>query len=174
MMPLSFIAFGLYFYIDKLLLCRFYQKPPHMGDKLMQITLTMLPFAALLRLGAACWYITIAYMIDLCGCRMYSNEFIFPYSKLNIGFVPSTAYVDTDSLSNQYNSYLEENEGREIGFVNTGHRLTRGNVFPLFVLFVVILVVLIVSYVYVLHWIISDHLLLFSDGNERRFTTCTE
>jgi hypothetical protein len=71
MMFMTTLAFTIYFNVDKLLLLRFYAKPPKMGDAIMEVVLKMLPWAGALRLAIACW--------------MYSNETIFPYSKLNIG-----------------------------------------------------------------------------------------
>lgn len=71
MMFMSTIAFYIYFYVDKLLLLRYYAKPPKIGDAIMQIVVKILPWAGAIRLAVACW--------------MYSNEDIFPYSKLNIG-----------------------------------------------------------------------------------------
>jgi hypothetical protein len=55
LMPLCCFAFILYFRIDKFLLCRFYQKPPQLGDAAIRIVIAQLPYAAIIRLAFACW-----------------------------------------------------------------------------------------------------------------------
>jgi hypothetical protein len=71
MVFMTCVAFTIYFNVDKLLLLRYYAKPPKMGDAIMVVILRLLPWAGALRLAVACW--------------MYSNPELFPYSKLNIG-----------------------------------------------------------------------------------------
>lgn len=55
LMPMAFTTLTISFYIDKMLLLRFYEKPPHMNDGVMQIILKILPFAAIIRLCFGCW-----------------------------------------------------------------------------------------------------------------------
>lgn len=55
LMPLCCFAFILYFRIDKFLLCRFYQKPPQLGDAAIRIVIEQLPWAAVIRLAFAAW-----------------------------------------------------------------------------------------------------------------------
>ena len=55
LMPLCCFAFVLYFRVDKFLLCRYYQRPPHIGDAAMKVVVGLLPFAAVIRLAIACW-----------------------------------------------------------------------------------------------------------------------
>ena len=38
MMPLLLLAFTLYFRVDKMLLLRFYERPPKMGDAVMKVS----------------------------------------------------------------------------------------------------------------------------------------
>ena len=37
MMPLLLLAYSLYFRVDKMLLLRFYERPPKMGDAVMKV-----------------------------------------------------------------------------------------------------------------------------------------
>ena len=55
LMPLCCFAFIMYFRIDKYLLCRFYQKPPQLGDAAIRVVISQLPWAAVIRLAFACW-----------------------------------------------------------------------------------------------------------------------
>jgi hypothetical protein len=55
LMPLCCFAFILYFRIDKFLLCRFYQKPPHFGDAAIKVVISQLPWACVIRLAFGCW-----------------------------------------------------------------------------------------------------------------------
>jgi len=48
MMPLCCFAYMVFFRVDKMLLCRFYKKPPHFGDGSIRMVVTCLPFAAIL------------------------------------------------------------------------------------------------------------------------------
>lgn len=55
LVPLMCLTFSLYFYTDKLLLSRYFMKPPRQGDGTMKIVLDYLPFAGILRLAITCW-----------------------------------------------------------------------------------------------------------------------
>ena len=55
LMPLMCLVFSLYFLVDKLLLCRHYQKPPQLGPSAIKVVTAYLPYAAILRLAVACW-----------------------------------------------------------------------------------------------------------------------
>lgn len=54
-MPLLAIIFTCYFIQDKILLCRWNAKPPAVGTRLMRVALVIMPYAAVIRLGFACW-----------------------------------------------------------------------------------------------------------------------
>jgi hypothetical protein len=58
MMPAAFMTFALFFYTDKVLLCRFYQRPPHISEGAMRIVLTCLPWAAVVRLAIGAWMLS--------------------------------------------------------------------------------------------------------------------
>jgi hypothetical protein len=55
LMPMAFVTLSVLFQVDRLLLLRFNQKPPLVGDGMMQIIMKILPFAAIIRLAFACW-----------------------------------------------------------------------------------------------------------------------
>jgi len=69
MMPLCCFTFIMYFRIDKMLLCRFYQRPPQLGDSAIRVVISLLPYAAIIRLAFACW--------------MFSNKDIIPESTVD-------------------------------------------------------------------------------------------
>ena len=48
LMPLCFLAFVVFFRVDKMLLCRFYRKPPFFGDSSLRIVVNALPYAAII------------------------------------------------------------------------------------------------------------------------------
>lgn len=126
--PLLTITFIIYYRGDKALLCKHYEKPPKIGDAIMSFVLDVLPWAAVFRLCASCW--------------MYSNEFVFPDSYFTLEAVPDVMGLDFSSLSQKYNDFLENHEGEDLMFgVNSGHRLSRANVFPLFVILVLIVLI---------------------------------
>jgi hypothetical protein len=54
-MPLAMVACIFYFYMDKLLLLRYFQRPPKLGNSVMVKVLGALYYAALIRLALACW-----------------------------------------------------------------------------------------------------------------------
>jgi hypothetical protein len=115
LMPLCCFAFTLYFRVDKFLLCRFYQKPPHIGDEAIRLVISYLPYAAVLRLCFACW--------------MFGNKHIL---------------VTTSSPSTQaYETFLANIRGEQSshdggdGYIRD--RIFRTNVFPLFILLLVTL-----------------------------------
>eukprot|EP01039_Chlorochromonas_danica_P003057 gene3057-3337_t len=76
--PLCCVAFALYFRVDKVLLCRWYQKPPQVGDAAIRNVLRLLPYATLIRLAFACW--------------MFGNQEIFPTSSTTSSSFASGSY----------------------------------------------------------------------------------
>lgn len=124
LMPLCTLVFFIYFNVDKLLLLRYYHKPPKMGDAVMRVVLYFLPWACVIRLAIACW--------------MLSNHQLFPDSKLLINKLPSLSYFNSDNISHLYNNWIENHAGQNYYLINTGHRIMRGHIFPLFVLLVLL------------------------------------
>lgn len=80
LMPMAFATLTISFYIDKMLLLRFYKKPPHMNDGVMQIILKILPFAAIIRLCFGCWMYGSKELFD-------SKTSDFPYLDLYSNFL---------------------------------------------------------------------------------------
>lgn len=58
LIPLACIAFTMFFTVDKFLICRFYQRPPKISEGVIRSAITLLPFAAILRLAIACWMLS--------------------------------------------------------------------------------------------------------------------
>lgn len=108
LMPLCCFTFTMYFRIDKMLLCRFFQKPPQVGSSGMKLVIKYLPFAALLRMAFSIW--------------MFGNY----------GVLPNDKRGDT-----AYSASLEESRdsNRNVG-VNSV--IFRENVFPIFILFLLV------------------------------------
>ncbi|CAE7377180.1 unnamed protein product, partial [Symbiodinium microadriaticum] len=126
MMPLLLLAYVMYFRVDKMLLMRFYERPPKMGDAVMRVVLMLMPWAIVIRLGVACW--------------MYSSTSLFPYHRLKLNEIPNVSMLNFDRFDEVYNEWVIDHRGKDILFFNTGTRIMRGTVFPLFCLMVVIAV----------------------------------
>ena len=135
MMPMAFTALSVVFLVDRLMLLRFNQKPPQMGDEVMQIVLKVLPFAGIIRLAFGCW--------------MYSSPDIF-------GVSLSTPLLD------YYNEWLSSIKSKALVWLtgsgsNTSgkqmqylakyalERLFKANVFPLLLLLVTAIIVAVVQ-----------------------------
>jgi hypothetical protein len=131
LMPMAFVTLTISFCIDKLLLLRFYEKPPHMNDGVMQIILKILPFAAIIRLCFGCW--------------MYGSKDLFD-SKTS-----DAAYLDLYSnfLSTSKREYLRWVSERptQLGTESLKNtlfildRVLMPNVFPLLLLLALIIII---------------------------------
>ena len=55
MIPLCGVTFINYFLIDKLLLLRHYQKPPHVGPATIHIVQSLMPYSVMIRLAMSSW-----------------------------------------------------------------------------------------------------------------------
>lgn len=122
LMPLCCLTFLMYFYVDKILLCRFYQKPSQIGDASIKIVVSYLPYAAVLRFAIAVW--------------MYSCPSVFPFD-------PSTH--SSYSLQTSYLQFLHS--AREGTYMSSDQnyfrlRVLERNSFPLFVGLVLIVLTL--------------------------------
>lgn len=126
LMPLCCFAFALYFRVDKLLLCRYYQAPPHVGDATIRLVVHLLPVAAIIRLGFACW--------------MFS--------------CPDTAFgrgaIEASSVSVDYRDFLEtaRSSSASSGFTFANDRIFQPNTFPLFVLLLIVAAIVVLARVY--------------------------
>ncbi|RYY88736.1 hypothetical protein EON63_01915, partial [archaeon] len=110
LMPLCCFAFILYFRVDKVLLCRYYQKPPQVGDAAIRNVIFFLPLAAIVRLAFACW--------------MYGNSNILP--------------ITDNSASSSYDKFLKGIRDESGGYSFARDKLFRPNVFPLFMLLMIV------------------------------------
>lgn len=86
LMPLCGFAFLLYFNIDKFLLCRFYQRPPQLGDAAIKIVIKVLPYAAVIRLAIAIW--------------MFGNDRIIPVEDSSAGQAEALNQLREDGNAN--------------------------------------------------------------------------
>lgn len=92
LMPLCCFTFIMYFNIDKYLLCRFYQKPPQLGDAAIKIVINYLPWAAVIRLAIACW--------------MFGNENIIPVFESSAGQADSVSQLRDQGGAGSVGAYL--------------------------------------------------------------------
>ena len=132
MMPLACIAFLVAFAADKLLFCMFYRLPPKDTDDdnvVMLKVVSLLPYAAMLRLAFGCWMLSSrgVFVIDTAYGEI---------ANLNVGGVPfAVVYRAYLTLAQtQIYSLLGSNSG--MGFIFD--RVLMPNTFPLFLLLVVI------------------------------------
>jgi len=124
-MPLMSATFAVYFYFDKLLLCRYYQRPPHMSDGACRMVLSILPYAGLLRLAMACW--------------MYGNSDITSSGIINTGIIPGYASANPAQAATLYNDYLDAHKDDKSLTFTLISKVVRANVFPLFFLFLFVI-----------------------------------
>lgn len=147
LMPVCSFAFCLFFYVDRLLLCRFYHKPPKYGDAAMLLLLKALPFALLIRVAFGIW--------------MLSNEDVLPRGEFAVSALPDSleSISILQSLSDEYASFAADMENYELfNTVNLGDRITRPNILPLLLLFALIVLYLLFALVWPrlpIAWILS-------------------
>lgn len=136
LMPLSFVAFVLYFRVDKFLVCRYYRKPLNIGPAVIEKILFYLPFAALLRLGFACW--------------MFSSQEVLPISE--------EAVLHNSHYSPGYLSFIQHQKSVWGTSSAVNKRLFRPNVFPLFFFFLLIVIGFLIAIFWKqlpFHWILK-------------------
>jgi hypothetical protein len=147
LMPVCGIAFCLFFYVDRLLLCRFYQKPPKYGDAAMKLLLRALPFAVLIRVAVSIW--------------MLSNEDVLPRGPFDNTALPSSIedIAIIVAMSDKYANFADMMQNYDVfGIVNLGERITRPNILPLLGLFAAIVIYLLMAFVWPrlpVHWVLS-------------------
>lgn len=120
LMPLCCFAFVLYFRVDKLLLCRFYQKPPNIGDAAIRIVIMYLPFAAILRLAVGIWMLGNTVIL-----KTVSNASTVAYFK-----------------------FLKSAQSHSFGNAAINSKVFQGNTFPLFLLLIFITVCVFLLFVW--------------------------
>lgn len=138
LMLLCCMSFLLFFRLDKVLFCRYYQRPPFTGDGVMKFVLSSLPYAALIRLLFACWMLS-APGIGLDTSLSGLSDLTLPSSLQVLHGYP----VFVAGLQN--NSY-----GLPASLQFLKNRLVSANTLPLFVLFLIIVVYKVV--VVLLRW----------------------
>lgn len=142
------VAFICHFNSDKFFLCWYHEKPPHsLSEVAIKRVLFFLPYCAILRLCMGCWMFSAPDVLSA------------SFSALEGASGASAEGVDTNviSLANymkfiedlQKQAYLPDN----LAFLY--RRITRGNVFPLFILLVFIIAIMIIRRIWPLlpfHW----------------------
>lgn len=162
LMPIACVMFIVHFWVDKLMLCRYNRRPPHVNESAIVITLRLLPLAALIRLGVACW--------------MYSSPLIFaeqPVSPTSTAAVqPYLRFVSMVQREAESNASIAS---RII------YRIFQRNVFPLFALFIVIILIQLLYFIWTwlqVNWIYRifaycfcrdriDKKVVIEEGNEK-------
>jgi hypothetical protein len=122
LVPLCFLTFFMYFRSQKYLMLRYYMMPDPMGDGVMKYTLSLLPFAAILRLAMACW--------------MLSNPNILPVEEQRFEMY---GYVPGQDTTASYSKSLADQRAAQGGDVST--RLLRESVAPIFFLLLIVVVI---------------------------------
>lgn len=141
-------TFYLFFNIDKRLLCRYYQRPAYLSDGAYRIIISLLPYAAVVRLCMACW--------------MYGNNDVVPSEAVNVGFIPAYSSANPAQAQSLYQSYLATHSNDHSLQFLVVSKIVRLNVFPLFVLLMIIVAAKVIVWVlqYVpLEWI-YEHIIL--------------
>lgn len=125
--------------MDKILLLRYYSKPPNISENSIRIIISCLPYAGIIRLAFSCWILsnnTIFYTTN--GVSIYAfNIKLSPAAQLN-----SSSYLYYLSVYKYY-----------YGGIDTGYSFIEGRIFepaifPLFVLLVIIVLIKILIKVY--------------------------
>lgn len=130
MMPMACAALNVLRFMDRLLLLRLNMKPPQMGDEVMQLTLKILPFAAIIRLTFACWMMSCSDVFDTSQSYLISSS---DYGK----WLQKT---HNDCVQFFIDRTLDSNRSAVINNVRYGsERFFRPNVFPLMVLLIFVI-----------------------------------
>lgn len=132
MMPLAFAAFAFYYFLNKFLFLRYYKRPPKISDAITRRAVRLLPLAAIIRLGFACWMLGN-------GDILPPN---FPGGNLDAGSeaIDSGASFSTDQYVNNLNQYYSS-YGKDNGLAWIGDRVAQPNTFPLLICIAFIIVV---------------------------------
>ena len=138
-MPLMFVASGLYFWVDKLFLCRYFQRPPKLGNQVMVKVLDLLFIAVLLRISVACW------MYGLLPISWHNPGGVSSYSSFNTAHPLSVSGQSYSSILNSIHSQLIDSYPLVTYLTD---RMFKPNVFPMFVLLILLLVSTLMSYLF--------------------------
>jgi hypothetical protein len=143
-MPLAMVACIFYFYMDKLLLLRYFQKPPVLGNSVMMKVLDVLYYAALFRLAIACWMFGLL-PVNWQGFVLKTgtdDDYSYVTASTTSLDPSSTSY--TGILMSIRESVVENGNSMDLITFFTD-RLFVPNVFPIFLLFCVIVLSFLLS-----------------------------
>ena len=147
---IGFFIFVLYAWADKLLLLRYFRRPPKVEEGVGEVIMRCLPWAAIIRLGVACW--------------MFSNQDIFPPGFVDVAVAGQSSDSYTEGLGFYQNT---TSSGGAIGTTSTyietfipwaTRVLKQDNTFVLFVVIVIILLVKIIRKIWFLlpfYWVFN-------------------
>jgi len=140
LMPLACFIFTLYFRADKRLVLWYYEKAPHMGAGIMKVVLACLPYAALIRLGFACWMFGSPLVLDVKGLSLSS---VTGSGSPTVGGVDTSSAAGAVSTDNAAALVQAQTGGQTNAFFLTlVSRATRSNVIPLLVVMIIIIAVM--------------------------------
>jgi len=122
--PLCGLAFALHFRRDKLLVCRHSRKPPFLGDAVFRLVLSVLPYAAALRLCVACWMFSARNVLTSTFPTLAANEHANAYLPYLTQYLSLAEQLQRANLS-----FLPES----LEFLQ--QRVCAANVLPLFAVF---------------------------------------
>ena len=134
LMPMACVTSFMFFLSDKILLLRYYQKPPHISEHAMKIVLSILPYAVLTRLAVAIWMFGNTNIFS-----SHNNDFfgIIPF-RLKFPNLPEYLEVSSENF-NFFLNRFKNIAGSRYFFLEK--KVFQPQTFPLFVLFILILAV---------------------------------
>ena len=132
LVPLACITFTLFFRIQKRILLRHDKRPPHMDCKIMHNVLSLLPYAAIIRLCFACWMLGNPEVFEPSNLSASSSASVGGVDSSSITNTGSLAKILNDNASGQSTNYL---------YVAIVTRCSNSNVIPLLALLIIIIVV---------------------------------
>eukprot|EP01034_Spumella_vulgaris_P026900 gene26900-33549_t len=145
------VAFIAHFVSDKFFLCWYHEKPLHLTELVMTRILSFLPYAALLRLLTACWMysastaagdVLSASFDSVAGASQSAGGYNTDVISL-ASYMKFIAHLQTEQLLPQSADFIY-------------HRVTRGNVFPLFILLLFVITVMVIRkcwYILPFYWL---------------------
>jgi hypothetical protein len=133
--PAAFVSFSGFFLVSKVLLCRYYQKPPHIGEGAMRVVLACLPWAAVIRLAIGAWMLGNP---DLFGPGVI--QFRFKLTGIGYTFSWKSYVKDLSQLEYRWG-------GSDSSYSFLEARVYRAPVFPLVALIAIILIVKVAIFV---------------------------
>ena len=138
---LTCIFFAVFFRVYKVLVMRFYQKPPNGNDDAMQVVLRFLPWAGIIRLAFAVWMLGNENVLEPAGfsASMFTNLI----NETGSGVTLDSGDASTDQVTAAAQALIGSQDGI-IGTFLT--RAIRPNCIPLTALMLVMLALLVIDY----------------------------